>query len=74
LMLYDFAIDPQNADHLWLVAGDEVSRVFEAPGKMSDKIYGSIDHGAVYQSLDGGQSWQVVNHEIPSGRAIIAVE
>ncbi len=74
LMLYDFALDPQKPEHLWLIAGDEVSRVFEAPGKMSDKIHGSIDHGAVYQSVDGGQSWQVINQEIPSGRAIIAVE
>ena len=72
LMLYEFAIDPENPDNLWLVAGDEVSRVFEAPGKMSDKIYGSIDHGAVYQSTDGGRSWRSVNEEIPSGRAIIA--
>lgn len=73
LMLYEFAIDPQNPDNLWLVAGDEVSRVFEAPGKMSDKIYGSVDHGAVYQSTDGGRSWRSVNEEIPSGRAIIAI-
>lgn len=72
LMLYEFAADPENPDYLWLVAGDEVSRVFEAPGKMSDKIYGSVDHGAVYQSTDGGQSWRSVNEEIPSGRAIIA--
>jgi len=73
LMLYEFAVDPENPDNLWLVAGDEVSRVFEAPGKMSDKIYGSVDHGAVYQSTDGGQSWRTINEEIPSGRAIIAV-
>ena len=73
LMLYEFAVDPENPDNYWLVAGDEVSRVFEAPGKMSDKIYGSIDHGAVYQSTDGGRSWRTVNEEIPSGRAIIAV-
>jgi len=73
LMLYEFTVDPENPDTLWLIAGDEVSRVFEAPGKMSDKIYGSVDQGAVYQSNDGGQSWKVVNEEIPSGRAIIAV-
>ena len=73
LMLYEFAVDPENPDHLWLVAGDEVSRVFEAPGKMSEKIYGSIEHGAVYQSTDAGQSWQLINEAIPSGRAIIAV-
>ena len=73
LMLYEFAIDPENPDNLWLVAGDEVSRVFEAPRKISDKIYGSIDHGAVYQSSDGGRSWRSVNDEIPSGRAIVAL-
>jgi photosystem II stability/assembly factor-like uncharacterized protein len=73
LMLYEFAVDLEHPHNVWLVAGDEVSRVFEAPGKMSDKIYGSVDHGAVYQSTDGGQSWRSVNEEIPSGRAIIAV-
>ena len=38
LMLYEFAVDPENPDHLWLVAGDEVSRVFEAPGKCPRKF------------------------------------
>ncbi|HMF51981.1 MAG TPA: hypothetical protein VK603_25210 [Candidatus Saccharimonadales bacterium] len=40
---------------------------------MSVKIDGSIDHGAVYQSTDGGQSWRPINEDIPSGRATIAV-
>jgi Sortilin, neurotensin receptor 3, len=73
LMLYEFALDPDTPERMWLVAGDEVSRVFEGPGKMSDKIYGSVDHGAIYQSGDSGCSWRLVNDAIPSGRAIIAV-